>query len=105
MDLDARQLATHALTAGKQHVKGTRDVSAYLVGKCDCEGDQDGKRAWFAYDAGQVVGVAQGFVAHVMRRHEAQLSNPVQKGDHSHPGGLTYEHQRNRHNLAAANRT
>lgn len=69
MDLDAHELAVTALKAGKQHVKGTRDVAAYAVGQCDCAGDQDGKRVWFAYDAGQVVGVAQAFVAHVMRRH------------------------------------
>lgn len=69
MESNAQQLAANALRAGKQHVKGTGDVTGYAVGQCDCAGDQDGKRVWFAYDAGQVVGVAQAFVAHVMRRH------------------------------------
>lgn len=69
MDLDARQLAGKAFNAGKQHVKGTRDVMAYCVGTCDCDGDQDGRRAWFAYDVLQLKNVSQAFVAHMMRHH------------------------------------
>lgn len=71
-DVKAQILAVEALKTGKQHVQGTRDVQAYLVGKCDCPGHQDGKQGWFAYDVGQVVPVAQGFVAHQMRHHASE---------------------------------
>ncbi|MBK9258863.1 MAG: hypothetical protein IPM54_03395 [Polyangiaceae bacterium] len=75
MELSYKELAVQALRIGKQHVAGTRDVTAYIVGECDCDdGDPSGGRIWYAYDAGQIIGVAQGFVAHVMRRHGGELT-------------------------------
>ena len=64
MNFDVKQLAAEALAKGKQHVEGTKDLQAYHIGKCRCP------LVWNAYDAGQVPGVAQGFVAHMMRRHD-----------------------------------
>lgn len=74
MELNYKELAVQALRTGKQHVAGTRDVTAYIVGECDCDSDVDDRRVWYAYDAGQIIGVAQGFVAHVMRRHGGELT-------------------------------
>lgn len=71
---EVRLLAVQALKAGKQRVNGTTDVMGYLVGKCDCPGNQGGKMGWFAHDATQVVGVAQGFVAHQTQHRKSRHS-------------------------------
>ncbi len=73
--LDVKTVAVEALKFGKQKVLGTQNTFGYLVGTCSCVGNQNGRCAWFAYDAGQIVGVTQAFVAHLIRWHAKEDAN------------------------------